>query len=112
MESKSLLSEFKIINNKNVLIKVIDGSLNNLMNIYDSLKVKLNDYIICLIGNDSLKHPLLIGVSDSYVKNGIKANILIKEIGKILGGNGGGKDNLAKGSVVSIENINKLEGIF
>ena len=39
-------------------------------------------------------------------------NILIKEIGKILGGNGGGKDNLAKGSVVSIENINKLEGIF
>ena len=112
MESKSLLSEFKIINNKNVLIKVIDGSLNNLMNLYDSLKVKLNDYIICLIGNDSLKHPLLIGVSDSYVKNGIKANILIKEIGKILGGNGGGKDNLAKGSVVSIENINKLEGIF
>ena len=84
MESKSLLSEFKIINNKNVLIKVIDGSLNNLMNLYDSLKVKLNDYIICLIGNDSLKHPLLIGVSDSYVKNGIKANILIKEIGKIL----------------------------
>ncbi len=112
MESKSLLSEFKIINNKNVLIKVIDGSLNNLMNLYDSLKVKLNDYIICLIGNDSLKHPLLIGVSDSYVKKGIKANILIKEIGKILGGNGGGKDNLAKGSVVSIENINKLEGIF
>ena len=36
----------------------------------------------------------------------------LKEIGKILGGNGGGKDNLAKGSVVSIENINKLEGIF
>ncbi len=112
LESKSLINEFELINNKKVLIKIMDGTLNSLMNLYDSLKTKVEDYIIVLIGNDNSKHPLLIGVSETYIKEGIKANNLIKEIGKILVGNGGGKDNLAKGSVSSLTNIDQIKGIF
>ena len=113
LQTSSLINEVEVINAKNILIKYLDSTnMNSLMNIHDSLKNKINDYVFILIGHDQDKYPLLVGVSDSYIKLGLTAKDIIKKVSTILVGNGGGKDSLAKGNVSSIDKINDLKGIF
>ena len=79
-----------------------------MMNIIDEIKSKVEDYILVLIGKDGEKHPLLVSVSKSNIEKKIFAGNIVKKITGVLGGNGGGKPELAQGSVASLEKLNQI----
>ena len=107
-QSKLLKSEFIEVDNLRFLIKYLpDFNKPLLMNIFDDLKVNNSNYVICLIGKDENKHPLIVGVSKELSKD-IKAGDLVKKITSILGGSGGGRPELAQGSVIDISKFDQL----
>ncbi len=112
-QTESLVNEFKVLNTKNILVKYLDNTnMNSLINIYDTLKNKVEDYVIILVGHDEDKYPLIVGSSENYIKEGFGAKNLIKNVTSLLGGNGGGKDNLAKGNVKEISSLSKVWDLF
>ncbi len=89
-----------------------DYSSEALMKIYDSLKVKCDDYTIVLIGDDNGKHPIISGIGRKLVDNGVKSKDILKSITDILGGAGGGRPDMSKGSVVSLEKIDSAKKVI
>lgn len=117
-KNKTLLAKMA-----NLYAKTLVGDLDNygsvisyfdeferdgLLNMIDALKANRTDYVICLIGNEDGKHPLIVAVSDSNIKKGIKAGDIVKKISSVLGGNGGGRPNLAQGNVIDISKLSQI----
>ena len=112
-EAEGLLKDVKNINGKNILIKYYPNySKDFLITLYDQLKTKIDDYVIVLIGSDLEKHPIIVGVAKNIISNDFNANKIIKKISSCLGGNGGGKPDLAQGSVINIGQLEKVEKVF
>ena len=109
LTSKDLLNEVIEVNNKHILVKYLD-SMNRagLMNVLDNIKNKYSDYILVLAGHENEKHPLIIGVGKELVFKGIKANDIMKIVTSIIGGNGGGKPDLALGNCVDPSKIDQV----
>lgn len=95
-------------NNGSVISYFDEFERDGLLNMIDALKANRTDYIICLIGNENGKHPLIVAVSDSNIKKGIKAGDIVKKISSVLGGNGGGRPNLAQGNVIDISKLSQI----
>ena len=89
-----------------------DLGRDGLMNVIDGVKAKCSDYVLVLIGKEGDKHPLLVSVSKSFNDNKVFAGNIVKKVTSILGGNGGGKPELAQGSVVSLDKINQITKEF
>lgn len=85
-----------------------DFDKNGLLSILDDVKSKLSSYVVVLIGKDNGKLPLIVGVSKDNIEKGIIAGNVIKKVTSILGGNGGGRKDMAQGSVVSIDKISSI----
>ncbi|MEX0647084.1 MAG: alanine--tRNA ligase [Balneolaceae bacterium] len=64
---------------------------------YDALQKIKEEAVVVLASADSEagKVYLMAAISDSLVKKGMKAGALVSELGKIVGGGGGGQPNLA-----------------
>ena len=69
--------------------------MEELKNIGDSLLQKINSGIGILGTVTDDKPQVVIFVTKDLVKNGILAGTIAKEIGKTMGGGGGGKPHLA-----------------
>lgn len=95
-------------NNGSVISYFDEFERDGLLNMIDALKANRTDYVICLIGNENGKHPLIVAVSDSNIKKGIKAGDIVKIISSVLGGNGGGRPNLAQGNVIDISKLSQI----
>lgn len=95
-------------NNGSVISYFDEFERDGLLNMIDALKANRTDYVICLIGNENGKHPLIVAVSDSNIKRGIKAGDIVKKISSVLGGNGGGRPNLAQGNVIDISKLSQI----
>ena len=95
-------------NNGSVISYFDEFERDGLLNMIDALKANRTDYVICLIGNEDGKHPLIVAVSDSNIKKGIKAGDIVKKISSVLGGNGGGRPNLAQGNVIDISKLSQI----
>lgn len=109
LSSLSVINEIKEENGKAVLVKYFDNmNKAGLMDILDSIKSKMNNYIVVLVGNDEEKHPIIIAVGKDLVSQGIKAGDLMRKVVPILGGNGGGKPDMAQGSVQDVSKIDKI----
>lgn len=76
--------------------KVDDVSADGLREMTDWFRDKAKRGVVVLgtINNDK---PLFIAaVTDEFIKQGVKAGDLVREMGKITGGGGGGRPNLAQ----------------
>jgi alanyl-tRNA synthetase len=64
---------------------------------YDSLQKKPEETVTVLAGTDKEqgKVYLMVSVTDDLVKKGMKAGALVSELGRIVGGGGGGQPGLA-----------------
>jgi len=64
---------------------------------YDSLQKKTENSVTVLAGTDTEhgKVYLMVALTDDLVKKGLKAGSLVSELGKIVGGGGGGQPGLA-----------------
>ena len=82
------------------------------MNVIDIVKGSINDYALVLIGNDAGKHPIMVAASKSVVAKGFSSGKALKKIAGILGGNGGGKDDRAQGSVNDLSKLSTITKDF
>lgn len=89
-----------------------DYNSEALMKIYDSLKVKYDDFTIVLIGDDNGKHPIICGIGKKLVDNCVKSKDILKSITDILGGAGGGRPDMSKGSVLSLEKLDSAKKVI
>ena len=101
--------ESKFENSHMIFEYLKDYNSEALMKIYDSLKVKYDDFTIVLIGDDNGKHPIICGIGRKLVDNGAKSKDILKSITDILGGAGGGRPDMSKGSVVSLEKLDSAK---
>ena len=64
---------------------------------YDSLQKKPGNAVTVLAGTDTDqgKVYLMVSITDDLVENGLKAGALVSELGRIVGGGGGGQPGLA-----------------
>ena len=91
-----LANQVQIINGFNVLTARIDGiGMNDLKAMIDEFKQKLEDVVIVLASATDEKVSLACGVTTNYVKKGVNAGKIVKEVAIICGGNGGGRPDLA-----------------
>ena len=106
LKSESILKDI----NENGFAVVYSPDFNKagLLSLLDTIKARTNSYIVVLIGKENEKYPLIVGVSKDHVDQGIIAGNLVKKITSVLGGNGGGRKDMAQGSVVSLDKISLI----
>ena len=95
-QSKDLLNDFSEVSG--TLYKAVylgNTDAKSLRSIGDALKDKLNG-VLLLAGTSEGKVVLLCLVSQRYVKQGIHAGKLIKELASVVGGSGGGRPDSAQ----------------
>ncbi len=106
LKSEGILKDI----NENGFAVVYSPDFNKagLLSLLDTIKARTNSYIVVLIGKENEKYPLIVGVSKDHVDQGIIAGNLVKNITSVLGGNGGGRKDMAQGSVVSLDKISLI----
>ncbi len=80
-----------------ILVTAVAGvDMNGLRDLGDSLKDKLSDGVVVLLSDKDGKVNIVAMATDSAVKAGAHAGNLIKAVAPIVGGNGGGRPNMAQ----------------
>lgn len=106
IESRNLIANVEIINNIKVLkAKVAPMEMDNLRKIIDELKQKIDSGIIVLVSVKDDKINIISAVTPDLVKQGYHAGNLIKEIASRVGGNGGGRPDMAQAGGKDIEKL-------
>lgn len=94
---EDMLSNIEYINGKAVIAYSIDGlDVNALKDMGDQIKSKLKSCVIMLSSLKDDKINVIIMVTDDLVKLGVNAGSIIKACAPIIGGNGGGRPNMAQ----------------
>lgn len=96
-EIKKLLKDSKTISDIKVFTCQFDSkNIDELKKICDIIRNSLKNGVGVIASVSDNKPTIAVTVSDSVIKKyNIKANDLVKELGKILGGGGGGRQHLA-----------------
>lgn len=110
LKSNEILNDVKV---NGFAVKYFDDlNKQGLMNVLDYIKSNTNDYVLVLIGKEDTKYPLLVASSKSMIEKGISSGKLAKKVTGLLGGNGGGKDDRAQGSVLDVSKIDQINKEF
>ena len=86
-------------------------SQNELRNLADSLRQKTGRDVVFLISLQGDKLSTVLALSKG-LESRIKANELIKEVGKVLGGGGGGRPDMAQGGGSDVKGVDKAVKIL
>jgi alanyl-tRNA synthetase len=86
--------------------RVDNKNANELREMIDKIKTKLKSAVIILASEESDKVSFAIGVTDNLTQM-IKAGEIAKFIGEIVGGKGGGRDNMAMAGGPNIKEIDQ-----
>lgn len=94
---EDIVSNIEYINDKAVIAYNLEGlDINALKTIGDQIKTKLKSCVIMLGSLKDDKTNVIIMVTDDLVKSGVNAGNIIKACAHIIGGNGGGRPNMAQ----------------
>jgi alanyl-tRNA synthetase len=63
--------------------------------------------VVVVIGNADGKVPVVAAVNDAARARGISANELVRAVGPLVGGKGGGKDDVAQGGGTDASRIDE-----
>jgi len=106
IETKNLVDSVEKVYGINLIrAQVAPMEMENLRNIVDDLKAKLESGIILLATVKSGKVNLVTAVSDDLIRQGFHAGKLIKEAASRVGGGGGGRPDMAQAGGKQPENI-------
>ncbi|WP_196594940.1 alanine--tRNA ligase, partial [Pectinatus sottacetonis] len=106
IDSQKLLLGVKTHGNVNVVTgRAAADNIDELRNIADTTCAKLENGVVIIgaVVNDKIN--LVVKASDNAVKEGVHAGKIIRESAKILGGNGGGRSNMAQAGGKFIDKI-------
>ncbi|API90630.1 alanine--tRNA ligase [Virgibacillus pantothenticus] len=96
-ETATMLEEVKTIDGVQVLAKKVEvQDMNQLRNMVDELKQKLDSGMILLAMENNNKVQLAAGVSKDLIEQGYHAGHLIKKAAQACGGGGGGRPDMAQ----------------
>ncbi|MFD2046174.1 alanine--tRNA ligase [Ornithinibacillus salinisoli] len=108
LEASNILDQVETVQGVNVLAqKVTVKDMNQLRNMVDELKQKLDDGIILLAAENDQKVQLIAGVSKALIDRGLHAGNLIKHAAQICGGGGGGRPDMAQAGGKDPSKINE-----
>ncbi len=94
----SLISEFKEINGINFLSKQVDLSMSSTKDLALAMgSSKPNSYIVLASIEDNMPNIHCYIAKELVAEKGMNANVVIKELGKYIDGNGGGQPFFASG---------------
>ncbi len=106
-QSQAIIDEIK---KEKISVNFMKNTANStLISIFDEINSKFDDFILVLVGEEKDKYPLVVGVGDKTLKRGINAKNIIIEVTSIIGGKGGGKDNLCKGVALDPSKMSSLK---
>ncbi|WP_077299344.1 alanine--tRNA ligase [Virgibacillus pantothenticus] len=96
-ETATMLEEVETIDGVQVLAKKVEvQDMNQLRNMVDELKRKLDSGMILLAMENNNKVQLAAGVSKDLIEQGYHAGHLIKKAAQACGGGGGGRPDMAQ----------------
>ena len=78
---------------------------DGLRNAGDRIRQKLASGVVLLGASHDNKAQLICMVSEDLVKRGLHAGAIVKEIGKIIGGSGGGRPQLAQAGGPKVDKL-------
>ncbi len=108
MEVNDILNQKREINGYTVLTATLKNiEINALRNMVDNFKEQLEHVIIVLANITNQKVIFMSGVTKDYIKKGVHAGHLVKEMAKICGGNGGGRPDFAQAGGKIVDNVQK-----
>jgi len=94
---KEIVNNTHEVNGFTVLTaKLKDVDMKHLLQMTDEFKQKLNSAVIVLASSVNGKVAISCGVTADYVKSGIHAGKIVKEVATICGGGGGGRPDMAQ----------------
>jgi alanyl-tRNA synthetase len=101
-----LLSEFYEINGVNVLDRHVDLSMSATKDLTQALgKAKPNSFVVLASVEDGLPNIHCYIAKELVERRGLNANVVIKELGKYIDGNGGGQPFFASGKGKNVAGI-------
>ena len=100
-EANELQTQFEEIDEIHFLAWKGEGERGDIMKLGDSLKSIYSDYVLFLCGKGSKGYSLVVFAGGKGAQIG--AGKIMKEIAPILGGNGGGKPEMASGSAKNLD---------
>lgn len=104
-----MTSEIKEINGIKVLAKVFEGvEPNELKNIADEIRNKEDAILVILASKNGGGLNLLVAASKGLVKEGINSGNIVRNIAKALGGNGGGRPDMAMAGAKDVDKVNEV----
>jgi alanyl-tRNA synthetase len=90
-------NQLEDINGKKALISKLDGvPMDTMREMTDWFRNKVDHGVMVLASDVNGKPQIIVAVSDTLVKDGIKAGNLIKPIAQVVGGGGGGRPQMAQ----------------
>ncbi|QWV93714.1 alanine--tRNA ligase [Geomonas oryzisoli] len=111
-KSADLIQQVREQNGVKILAVKVDGDAKGLRELSDTLKDRIGSGIIVLGAGDAVKANLLVAVTSDLTSRW-KAGDIIKAIAPIVGGNGGGKPELAQAGGTKPENLAEaLEAVY
>ncbi|GAB3050497.1 alanine--tRNA ligase [Virgibacillus ainsalahensis] len=106
LEAASILDRAESINDVQLLAQKVNvKDMNQLRNMVDELKQKLDSGIILLAAENNQKVQLAAGVSKDLIERGLHAGNLIKQAASVCGGGGGGRPDMAQAGGKNPEKI-------
>lgn len=97
LEATSILDKVENVNDVPLLAQKVNvKDMNQLRNMVDGLKQKLDTAVILLAAENNGKVQLAAGVSKDLFEKGLHAGNLIKQAATICGGGGGGRPDMAQ----------------
>jgi alanyl-tRNA synthetase len=107
--SGSLLEQAEQIGRAHLIMAKMEGSIGELRSAADVLR-KTNERLVCLLAStDGGKVAFVAAASADLVREGLSARELARDAAAIVGGSGGGRDDLAQGGG---PNVSGLEQAF
>ena len=90
-------NQIESINGKQALVSQLDGvPMDTMREMTDWFRNKVDRGVMVLASDINGKPQIIVAVSDTLVKDGIKAGDLIKPIAQVVGGGGGGRPQMAQ----------------
>ncbi len=100
LKVEELINSAYDINGTKVIIAALSGLDNDaLKSMCDVIKSKVVDSVAVILSRNGEKSSLIVSAGSRSVDKGANAGALVKEIAKLLGGNGGGRKDMAMAGV-------------
>lgn len=108
-ETEDLLKKFTKVDNIPVLAEQVSvKDMNQLRNMMDYLKQRIDSGVILLVAENNGKVQLISGVTKDLINQNLHAGNLISQAAKIVGGGGGGRPDMAQAGGKDATKINEV----